>query len=306
MPAIETVGLRKFYGKARGIEDVSLTVDEGEIFGFIGPNGAGKSTTIRVLLNLIFPTAGEARVLGLDPVTEGRAIRAQIGYLPAEVGYYEDMTVRSLLEYSAGFYGMDAAATRSRINELCGAFELDTKRNTHALSSGNRRKVGIVAALLHRPKLLILDEPTGSLDPLMQARLFEVLGEENRRGTTVFFSSHVLSEVQRFCHRVAIIKDGRVIKVEEVSTLRAGRFQKVRIALTSAERPTLSVAGIVHQQTSPDGQHLELLYNGNINELVRELAQLDLASLSLEEPPLEEVFMHYYETAPADAGPKEA
>jgi len=294
LAAIEIEKLKKYYGKSHGVEDITLQVEDGEVFGFIGPNGAGKTTTIRVLLNLIYPTSGQARVLGLDAVAESRKIRAEVGYLPAEVGYYDDMRVRQLLEYSAGFYGMEPAETRRRISELAGAFELDVSRRTQDLSTGNRRKVGVVLAMLHRPKLLILDEPTGGLDPLMQARLFEVLGEENARGTTVFFSSHVLSEVQRFCNRVAIIKEGRIIKTEEVSALRAAQFQKVRITYASGGEGPLSLPGILHQESS--GQRWDLIYNGDVNALVRALGERKLQSLALEEPTLEEIFLHYYET----------
>ena len=293
MAAIEIAHLKKYYGQSRGVEDVTLSVEEGEIFGFIGPNGSGKSTTIRVLLNFIFPTSGEARVLGLDAVADTTRIRAQVGYLPAEVGYYEDMTVQSLLEYSAGLHGVDATIAKQRIGRLCETFDLDVKRHAQTLSTGNRRKVGVVLSLLHAPKLLILDEPTGGLDPLMQARLFEVLDAENKRGVTVFFSSHVLSEVQRFCHRVAIIKEGRVIKLEEVSALRAGRFQKVRAVFATEDAAELTLPGIVHE--SREGRRLDLLYKGDVNSLIRYLAGHDLESLTVEEPPLEEVFMHYYE-----------
>lgn len=299
MPAIEISHLKKYYGRARGVEDVSLEVADGEIFGFIGPNGAGKSTTIRVLLNFIFPTSGDVRVLGLDAVSDSRRIRSQVGYLPAEAGYYEDMTVGQVLEYSAGFYGIEAREARRRIGELAETFEMDVKRRAGDLSTGNRRKVGIVAALVHRPKLLILDEPTGGLDPLMQARMFEVLAAENRRGVTVFFSSHVLSEVQRFCHRVAILREGRVIKVEEVGALRAGSFQKVEVTFAVPPEQPFELPGVIHQRW--DGQRLELLYGGDVNVLIRLLSRHELAAVSMQEPPLEEVFIHYYE---AGGGPK--
>ncbi|MCL6580116.1 MAG: ABC transporter ATP-binding protein [Firmicutes bacterium] len=304
MAVIETLHLKKYYGRSRGIEDVTFRVEEGEIYGFIGPNGAGKSTTIRTLLNFIFPTAGSAKVFGLDVVTQSEAIRRQVGYLPSEVGYYDDMTVRALLEYAAGFYGGDRRDHRRRLHELADAFELDLRKRVHSLSMGNRKKVGIVLALLHRPKLLILDEPTGSLDPLMQLRLFEVLAEENRSGTTIFFSSHILSEVQRLCHRVAIIKDGRILKVEDMAGLRRSHFQKVRAVF--AEDPGvpaaggLGLAGIVHQAW--DGRTLDLLYNGDVNDLVRLLAGHRLESLRIEEPSLEEIFLHYYGKQGRDSG----
>ncbi len=293
LAAIETAGLKKYYGKSCGIEDVTLAVGEGEIFGFIGPNGAGKSTTIRTLLNFIFPTAGEARILGYDVVRDSERIRSLVGYLPAEVGYYEDMTVKAMLEYSAGFYGMERGTARRRIGELAEAFELDTSRRTHTLSTGNRKKVGVCIALLHSPRLLILDEPTSGLDPLMQMRLLEVLQEENRRGVTVFFSSHVLSEVQKFCHRVAILKEGRVLRIEEISALRAGLFQKVRVVFAGGQAVPVDIPGIIHQRH--ESGMLDMLFRGDINDLIRKLAQYDLAGVSLEEPPLEDVFMHYYE-----------
>jgi len=322
VPVIETVNLKKYYGKSRGIEDVSLSVEEGEIFGFIGPNGAGKSTTIRTLLNFIFPTSGRASfgfigpngagksttirtllnfifptsgrasVFGLDVVDESRRIRTQVGYLPSEVGYYEDMTVQALLEYSARFYGLDRRSSLNRINELTDTFELD-RRKIHSLSMGNKKKIGVVLALLHRPRLLILDEPTGNLDPLMQKQLFEVLQEENERGTTIFFSSHVLSEVQRFCHRVAIIKEGRILEVEEIEKLRRGLVQKVRIVFKDEIAAGLELPGIIHQ--ARNGRTIDMLYEGDINELVRLMAGRELENLWLEEPPLEEVFLHYYE-----------
>ncbi|RJQ06854.1 MAG: ABC transporter ATP-binding protein [Bacillota bacterium] len=308
MAVIETERLRKYYGKARGIEDVTLTVEEGEIFGFIGPNGAGKSTTIRTLLNYIFPTGGTARVFGLDIVEDSAQIRAQVGYLPGEVGYYDDMSVEALMQYAAGFYQGGYSEHRPRIDELLDIFELDRRRKIHALSQGNKKKVGIVQALLHRPRLLILDEPTSGLDPLMQTRLFEVLAGEHKRGATIFFSSHVLSEVQKFCHRVAIIKEGRILRVEEVEKLRHGLFQKVRVVFrqaggdegagggeagVAAQAQALDLPGVVHRAV--DGRTVELLFSGDVNELVRRLARHDLESLWLEEPPLEEVFLHYYE-----------
>lgn len=300
MAAIEIAGLKKYYGKARGIEDVTLSVEPGEIFGFIGPNGAGKSTTIRTLLGFLLPSGGTARVLGFDVVAESVKIRSRVGYLPSEVGYYDDMTVGGLLDYTAGFYGRSYRESHARIEELATLFELDRRRKIQALSLGNKRKVGIVVALLHRPALLILDEPTSALDPLMQQQLFEVLEAENKRGTTVFFSSHVLSEVERLCHRVGIIKDGRILKVEDLRSLRRSQFRKVRILFRegshSSPQPQIAglrLPGVVHEKR--DGRAVELLYSGDPNALVRLLAERDLEGLWVEEPTLEEVFFHYYE-----------
>lgn len=288
MAIIETRDLTKYYGKAKGIENVNLEVKEGEVFGFIGPNGAGKSTTIRTLLNFIFPTSGSAKVFGLDVVRDSREIRRQVGYLPGEVDYYDDMKAGELLAYSAKFYGGDC---KGRIQELVDIFELDTEKKIHSLSLGNKKKVGIIQCLLHQPRLLILDEPTSGLDPLMQRRFFDILEQENKAGTTIFFSSHVLSEVQRLCHRVAIIKEGQILKVEEMTELRSNQFRNVRIA--TEQDIELDISGIIH--SSRENGNLHLLFNGDINELIAGLAQHKLHNLWLEEPTLEEVFMHYYE-----------
>ena len=194
MNVIEINNLSKYYGKARGIIDVSLDVAEGEIFGFIGPNGAGKSTTIRLLLSLIYPSGGNAKVFGKDVLNHGPEIREEIGYLPSEVFYYDKMKVIDLLNYSASFYKKDCT---KRIKDLAEIMELDLKRRIDDLSFGNKKKVGIVQGLLHSPKLVLLDEPTSGLDPMMQQRFFNLIREENKKGMTVFFSSHILGEVQK-------------------------------------------------------------------------------------------------------------
>src|SRR5665647_2400083 len=207
MSVIEIRNLTKSYGKARGIIDVSLNVEEGEIFGFIGPNGAGKSTAIRTLLGLIYPTSGTSTIFGKN-CTQFPEIRKEVGYLPSEVFYYDNMRVMDLLKYSASFYKKDCT---KRIKELAEIMDLDLKKKIDDLSFGNKKKVGIVQGLLHEPKLIILDEPTSGLDPLMQQKFFELIGQENKNGATVFFSSHILTEVQKMCERVAIIKEGKII-----------------------------------------------------------------------------------------------
>ncbi len=289
MNAIETKALTKFYGKSRGIVNVDLTVKEGEIFGFIGPNGAGKSTMIRTLLNFIFPTSGTAKVLGMDAIKDTERIKGQVGYLPGEVNYYDDMSAAELLHYSGRFY---KKSYTKNLQELVGLFELDTKKSIRSLSLGNKKKVAIIQALLHEPKLLILDEPTGGLDPLMQKRFFTRLQEENKKGTTIFFSSHVLSEVQKLCHRVAIIKEGSILKVEDMNVLRDNQFRNVRISFVKTI-PELNISGIIHAHQ--ENHMLHLFFNGDVNELVRALGQYQLSGLWLEEPTLEEVFIHYYE-----------
>lgn len=291
MSVIKTEKLTKYYGKARGIIDVDLDVKEGEIFGFIGPNGAGKSTTIRTLLNFIYPTKGKAEIFGLDCTKAPKEIRKNIGYLPSEVNYYDDMKVKELLDYSAKFY---EGNYNDRIKDLSNTLELDLNKEIDELSFGNKKKVAIVQALLHSPKLLILDEPTGGLDPLMQNRFFELLREENKNGTTIFFSSHILSEVQKMCDRVAIIKEGKILKVEDIEGLTKNTFKTIKIELDKKEDINLDLKGIINKERN--NRTTKFLYNGDIKELLYRLSEIDkLQNLFIEEPSLEEVFMHYYE-----------
>ncbi len=294
MPVIETRRLTKFYGRSQGIVDLDLTVEEGEIFGFIGPNGAGKSTTIRTLLGLIYPTSGSGRIFGLDIVRDTKEIKKRVGYMPAEAGYYHRMQVGELLRYSAGFYDGDGEA---RMGELAEALALDLGRRIADLSRGNQRKVAIVQSLLHRPRLLVLDEPTIGLDPLVQAKFFDILREENRGGTTVFFSSHTLSEVQKMCGRVAIIKDGRIAAVEDIESLRKKQLRKVEIEFSRpADAGSLDIEGMTSRRT--DHGVLRFMFSGTIDALVAGLAGLSVKDLLIEEPALEEIFMHYYSDTP--------
>lgn len=289
---IEISHLSKSYGRSRGIDDVTLNVEQGEFFGFIGPNGAGKSTTIRILLNLIFPGSGSARIFGLDVVKDSKKIRSRLGYVPSDANLYDAMKVHEFLRFGAAFYGGNNS--EDRIRELAGLLELDLERKIPELSTGNKKKVNIIQALVHQPDLLILDEPTTGLDPLIQSRLFNLLTEENKRGATVFFSSHVLSEVQSLCRRVAIVKDGRIIKSDEITALRDKQLKKIRI-LFADESPgyDLAVTGIESlQRESP--KSLMFMFSGDINELLQSLSLLKIENLSIEEPPLEEIFLHYY------------
>jgi len=292
-PIIDITDLSKFYGKARGIEHVNLEIGEGEIFGFIGPNGAGKSTTIRILLNLIFPTGGSARILGMDVIRDTKKIKRQVGYIPSDGTPYASMEVHEFLSYCIRFYPEQNST--HRIAELSDLFELDLKRKVAELSMGNRKKVSIVQSLLHNPKLLILDEPTMGLDPLMQAKFFELLRSENRKGMTIFFSSHNLDEVQMLCKRVAIIKEGKIIKLEDIESLRKKQLKKVHIQFEDqADQQTFIVPGIGDMITKL-GNMLSFMYSGDINELVGSLAGRKIVHLTIEEPSLEEIFMHYYE-----------
>jgi len=287
---IEVNNLTKYYGKARGIVDVSFNVDEGEIFGFIGPNGAGKSTTIRLFLSLIYPTSGEAKIFGKDCIKYGPEIRQDIGYLPSEVFYYEGMKVLDLLKYSASFYKKDCT---KRLYELSDLMELDLKRRIDDLSYGNKKKVGIVQGLLHSPKLIVLDEPTAGLDPLMQQNFFNLIREEHQRGATVFFSSHILGEVQRLCSRVAIIKEGSIINIQDIKSLQHDNYKKIRITAEKLDEKAFSFDGISNIQR--ENGVLSFLYRGNINQVTKVISGMQLSDLIIEEPTLEEIFLHYYE-----------
>lgn len=287
MEAIKTNNLTKYYGKARGITDLNLSVEKGEFFGFIGPNGAGKSTTIRTLLGLISPTSGNAEIFGKDIITEKEAILQNVGYLPSEALFYQGMKVKDVLKLSAD---MRKKNCKAEAELLCERLQLDTSRKVDELSFGNRKKVAIVCALQHKPDLLVLDEPTGGLDPLMQKEFFDILRERNKEGATVFLSSHVLSEVQRNCTRAAIIRDGRIIACDSVDVL----------AKTSAKRVT--VHGIVNLENL-DGirdrndmeDSVSFLYGGDVESLIRTLSSGKVDDLTVTEPDLEEVFLHYYE-----------
>ena len=286
---IEIKNLTKMYGKNRGIIDVSFDIKEGEIYGFIGPNGAGKSTTLRLLVGLIFPTSGSATIFGRDCVKQGNIIRKDIGYLPSEVFYYEKMRVMELLKYSASFYKKDCT---ERINELCTRMELDTTRKIDELSYGNKKKVGIVQGLLHSPKLIILDEPTSGLDPLMQQKFFKIIKEENDKGVTILFSSHILSEVQKLCDRIAIIKEGSIIRIDEVSALNKESYKKFKIISNDLNEADLPIDSI-NDFTKTNNQ-IAFMYKGNINEIIRIISKYEIIDLHVEEPTLEEIFMHYY------------
>ena len=287
MEIIQTTKLTKYYGKARGIIDLDLTVEQGEFFGFIGPNGAGKSTTIRTLLGLIAPTSGSAMIFGKDVTKEKEAILQNIGYLPSEALFYRGMKVKEILKLSADLRKRDCAA-ESKL--LCERLQLDTTRKVDELSFGNRKKVAIVCALQHRPELLVLDEPTGGLDPLMQKEFFDILRERNKEGATILLSSHVLSEIQRNCSRAAIIRDGRIIACDNVDVL----------SKTSAKRVTVhgavdlkQLSGIRDRRDS--GDSLSFLYSGDMNSLLCALSSGQVNDLTVSEPDLEEVFLHYYE-----------
>ena len=284
--------LTKNYGKHRGINKLSFSVNQGEFFGFIGPNGAGKSTTIRTLMGLIRPTGGSASIFDLDCHSKASVIARDVGYLPSENSYYENMKVRELLQYTADLYGMDC---KTKMKELADRLNLDLSRKIADLSLGNKKKVGIVSAIMTSPKLIIMDEPTSGLDPLIQQAFYDILKEENSRGATVFFSSHVLSEVQKLCDRVAILKEGQLIGIQSIKELRESGYKKVSLSAKEAiPRDFFDLSGIANYAETADKTSVSFMYNGNITAIIDKLHLLHLDDVLLEEPSLEEIFMHYY------------
>lgn len=287
MEAIKLSNLTKYYGKSRGIVDVSLSVKKGECFGFIGPNGAGKSTTIRTLLGYIAPTSGEASILGLDIVKNKNKILSQVGYLPSEAVFYSGMKVKDILKLSADLRKQDCTEETKR---LCERLQLDTTRKVEELSFGNRKKVAIVTALQHNPNVLILDEPTSGLDPLMQKEFFDIVRERNAQGTTVFLSSHILSEIQRNCTRAAIIREGRIIACDSVEALSRTNAKRISI---HGDVQLSNLEGIRDLKYTKESS--SFLYSGDLNALLQTLAAGTISDISIGEPDLEEIFLHYYE-----------
>jgi len=286
LQAIKTDKLTKFYGKSRGIIDVSLSVEEGDFFGFIGPNGAGKSTTIRTLLGLISPTSGTAQIFGKDIIKDKNAVLSEIGYLPSEAVFYNGMKVSDILSFSAKLRKKDCS---EEAKKLCDRLELDVNRKVDERSLGNRKKVGIVCALQHKPKLYIMDEPTSGLDPLMQREFYSILTERNRQGATVFLSSHILSEVDKYCKNAAVIREGRILVTNSIE----------KLGNTGVKR--VSLRGINNFSPLPDIKDIKLednnvsfLYSGNPRELLNAVSAMDFEDINITDPDLEEVFMHYY------------
>ena len=283
---IKVSSLTKYYGKHRGVEDLTLHVNKGEIYGFIGPNGAGKSTTIRAMVGLLKPTRGAVEIFGLSVKEHQTEILKRIGYMPSETTFYSGMKVSEAIRFSAGLYGKDCREEAAR---LCERLKLDTRKKVEELSLGNRKKVGIVCAFQHDADLYILDEPTSGLDPLMQKEFFELVQEKSRSGAAVFLSSHILSEIRRYCHRAAIVKDGRLIVEDDVET----------ICNTSAKRINIqgveSVPGIEMKDVVRGEGSVSFLYNGRMLELIHALNDLPIEDLTITEPDLEEAFLHFYE-----------
>lgn len=272
MKAIEIRHLTKSYGKNRGVINLSLDVEEGDIFGYLGPNGAGKSTTIRSLLGLSHFDEGEVRVLGYDVKTQTKEILTNVGYMPSEAQFYPSMKVKEVIRYAADMRGLDC---QKEAEKLCERLQINTEKKIEELSLGNRKKVSIVCAMQHQPKLFIFDEPTSGLDPLMQAEFFKLITEQNAKGTTCFLSSHVLSEIKKYCNHAAIIREGKLIRVDTVANLTKTNAKRIKL--------------------TKDGVEEEFVFRGDMNDLIRNLSGHNVSDLVIEEPELDEIFMHFYE-----------
>ncbi|MGX4599726.1 ABC transporter ATP-binding protein [Faecalimicrobium sp. JNUCC 81] len=290
MNIIETKNLTKSYGKNRGIQNINISVKEGEIFGFIGPNGAGKSTTIKTLLNFIYPSSGNASIFNMDIVKDSDKIKEYIGYVPSEVRYYDDIKVKDMIEYSQSFY---PNINKKDTDKICNELELDMNKKMRELSLGNKKKVSIAQALIHNPKLLILDEPTNGLDPLMQKRLFNLLMKEKEKGNTVFLSSHNLVEVQNLCDRVAVIKDGYIVDILEIE--KATNKLKLKVTLKSEEIKECDILKLSDKILNKENNLYTFIYSKEIDTLVKEISRYKVEELLIEKENLEDVFLNYYE-----------
>jgi ABC-2 type transport system ATP-binding protein len=292
--AITASGLTKFYGDAPGIIDLDLDIAVGEVFGFLGPNGAGKSTTIRTLLNFLYATGGSATVLGLDIETDTVEIRRRTGYLPGDLALYETMTAREFLLYFSNLRKVD---TRANVSQLADRFELDLDRRISDYSTGNRQKVGLVNAFMHEPELLILDEPTAGLDPLMQQEFQHLINETRAAGRTVFLSSHILSEVDRVADRVGIVRESRLIAVDTVEAFKAAAQATISLRFTEAVDPQAfeSLDDVTSVSQRNDGHVLVVTISGSVDPVIKKAAEYQVESVSTRDDELEEVFLTYYE-----------
>ncbi len=292
MPAvIRTSDLTKYYGKARGVIDLNLEVQPGEVFGYLGPNGAGKTTTIRLLLDFIRPSSGHAEVLGRDSHRDSIAIRRRTGYVPGDLVLYENMTGRDLLRYFANLRG---GVDPKRVTALAERLDLDLHRPIKALSKGNKQKVGLVQAFMHAPELLILDEPTSGLDPLVQQEFYRLLREVKAAGTTVFLSSHVMSEVEHVCDRVGIIRDGKLVLVDEVGRLKANAVRRIEIEFMRPVPADVFTRLPNVSDVSVDNGFVRCTVSGPIDALIKTAAQFEVNTITSHEPDLEEIFLSYY------------
>ena len=285
---IEIKHLKKYYGFTRGVEDVSLKINQGDIYGFIGPNGAGKSTTIRTIMGLINKTSGEIFIKGKKLDKDDIDIKRNIGYLPSEVNLYGDMTVKQIFDYHETFYAKNCHENRKKLVRL---LKIDESRKIEDLSLGNLKKTGIVLALMHEPEIIILDEPTSGLDPIMQNVFHDILMEEKKRGATILYSSHVLSEVSSICDKVGFIKDGKIIKEDLMENIKKENFTYLKIKSSEIEKIRKDLNLKISKESNNE---VVFINNMSSNELVSKLSKYDIESLLIEEIPLEDLFMNYY------------
>lgn len=285
---LEIKNLTKYYGKVLGVKNLSLNLTEGEIFGFIGPNGAGKSTTIRSIMHLINKNEGQILIDGQEFTKDDTTIKEMIGYLPSEIHLYEDLTVKEMLDYHETFYKKNI---HKRRNGLVKRLKLDEKKKIEDLSLGNLKKVGIVLAFMHEPKILILDEPTSGLDPIIQQIFYELLLEEKQKGTTIFYSTHILSEVSKICDRVGIIKDGTLLKVETIKEIHNKNLTFVTIESPEVEK---IIKDLKLNVLSKENNTIKIKQELSPNLLINKLSKYQIDKLLIEEATLEDVFLHYY------------
>jgi len=290
MPVIEIEKLSKFYRRVPGIVELDLSVEEGEIFGFVGPNGSGKSTTIRTLMGLLRPTSGSAKLFGLDAFNDSTRIKRDVGYVPGIVEYFSQMKAMEILQYAASFR---RKVSQEHIRTLCELFEVDLRKTFGRMSVGNRKKVAIVQALMHKPRLLILDEATSGLDVAIRKRLLEQLREINLQGTTVFFCSNNLNEVQDICGRTAIIRGGSIIETRETSVLSGGSARKIKVRAEEDVSSVLELFKIKDAKKVDD--YAVFLYDGPMDLLVKALANFKILDLQVDLPSLEDAIIRYYE-----------
>lgn len=285
---LEVKNLTKNYGKSRGVIDVNLEIEKGTIYGFIGPNGAGKSTTIKCIMNLINKNSGEVFVDGKLFLKKNNELKNKIGYLPSEIHLYDELKVKEMIKYSESFYKKDCS---KRISELVNKLDIDVNKKIEELSLGNLKKVGIVLALMHEPEIVIMDEATSGLDPLMQEAFYEILLEEKKKGTTIFFSSHILSEIKRICDKVAIIKEGKIINIDDMNNIEDSDV--VRIKITSDYNKDI-LKELKLSEDSIKNKTLEFIYKDDINNLMKILSKYSIKKILIEELDIEEIFIHYY------------
>lgn len=286
---LEIQNLTKYYGKILGVENIALQLEEGEIFGFIGPNGAGKSTTIRSIMNLINKTSGKVLIENKEFNKENIEIKEKVGYLPSEINLYDDLTVKEMLDYHESFYKKDIHKRRA---ELVKKFELDEKKKIEDLSLGNLKKVGIILAFMHEPKLLILDEPTSGLDPIMQNIFYDLLKEEKAKGNTIFYSTHILNEVPKICDRVGVIKEGKLIKIEKIENLIDKSLTHITITSNQVKeiKKDLNINTILEEEKT-----IKFANNFSHDKLIKQLSKYKIDRILIEEATLEDMFLNYYQ-----------